>query len=138
MNRAAVVDTNIVVSGLLTSDPGSPTAVVLDGMLSGRFPFLLSEELLAEYRAVLLRPAIRKAHELSERQVDAILIAIVANAIIREPVRSDTAPDRGDQHLWDLFTADASAILITGDALLLRKPPRGRPFCAAAFVKSLD
>ncbi len=37
-----VVDTNVVVSGLLSSQPQSPPCLVLDGMLEGRFPFLLS------------------------------------------------------------------------------------------------
>lgn len=38
----AAIDTNVVVSGLLTADPASPTARILDGMLDGRFPYLLS------------------------------------------------------------------------------------------------
>ncbi len=56
----AVIDTNVVVSDLLTGEPVPPTAVLLDGMLRGRFTYLLSLELLAEYREVLLRPRIRR------------------------------------------------------------------------------
>ena len=55
----AVIDTNVVVSALLTGEPVSPTAVVLDDMLRGRFAYPLSLELLAEYREVLLRPRTR-------------------------------------------------------------------------------
>ena len=43
--RALVVDTNIVVAGLLTGDPDSPTARVLNGMLEARFVYLLSPAL---------------------------------------------------------------------------------------------
>jgi len=57
----AVIDTNVVVSGLLTSLAASPTVRILDGMLVGAFRFLLSVELLAEYRAVLLRQKIRRS-----------------------------------------------------------------------------
>ncbi len=47
----AVIDTNAVVSGLITASPGAPTALLLDGMLAGRFLYLFSDALLAEYRA---------------------------------------------------------------------------------------
>jgi len=43
---AAVIDTHVVVAGLLTRDAGSPTAKILDGMSRGAFPFLLSTALL--------------------------------------------------------------------------------------------
>jgi hypothetical protein len=48
IQRLAVVDTNVVVEGLLTKDPAAPTARILDGMLAGSFPFILSVVLLAE------------------------------------------------------------------------------------------
>ena len=44
---AAVIDTNVVVAGLLTENTRSPTARILDGMCKGAFPFLLSTALLA-------------------------------------------------------------------------------------------
>jgi uncharacterized protein len=47
-----VIDTNVVVVGLLTSHPDSPVARILDGMLAAAFAFVLSEALLAEYRVV--------------------------------------------------------------------------------------
>lgn len=52
-----VVDTNVVVAGLITGDQASPVARVLDGMLAARWPFALSEPLIAEYDRVLRRPA---------------------------------------------------------------------------------
>jgi predicted nucleic acid-binding protein len=127
--RAFVVDTSVVVAGLLTADPSSPTAVTVDGMLEARFVFLLSEELLIEYRKVLLRPAVRDRHGLDEREVDEILAEIVRNGIVREPPASDgrrsPAPDPGDQHLWDLVSTDSGAALVAGDRALLEEPPEG-------------
>jgi putative PIN family toxin of toxin-antitoxin system len=124
--RVFVVDTNVVVAGLLTGDEAAPTARVLEGMVAARFPFLLSSELLTEYREVLLRPAIRSRHGLGEDEIDALLTELVANAIIREPNRSDTqAPSRQDQHLWDLLETERGSVLITGDRRLLNQPPRG-------------
>ena len=41
MPRMVIVDTNVVVAGLLTSQIDSPTAQLLDAMLDGRLIFLL-------------------------------------------------------------------------------------------------
>jgi len=43
-----VVDTNVLVAGLLTTEQASPTARIVDGLLNGRVLFLLSPRLLAE------------------------------------------------------------------------------------------
>lgn len=122
--RAAVVDTNVVVAALLTADTASPTARVLDAMLDGRFPYLLSTALLAEYRQVLLRQKIRAHHGLDADEIDRILIALTVNAIVREPdLAQHQAPEPGDQHLWDLLATEPVATLVTGDRRLLDNPP---------------
>ena len=120
----AIIDTNVVVAGLITSDCGAPTARILDDMIRGCFPFLLSIDLLAEYRRVLLRDRMRKLHGLSAAEVDTMLVAIAANAIVREATgEKSPAPDPGDQHLWDLLAAVPGAVLVTGDAGLIRNAP---------------
>ena len=111
--RVAVVDTNVVVSGLLTSGIDTPTSRILDSMLSGALRFALSIELLAECRSVLLRKKIRSRHGLDEAQIDTILTAIAENAVICEP----------DLHLWALLAARPGAILVTGDQALVDNPP---------------
>ena len=125
MTVPVVVDTNVVVAGLISRPAESPVCRMLDGMLTGRLAFLLSVDLLDEYRRVLLRPAIENLHGLSADQVDAILTVIAANAIIREPISSQAlqAPDRGDDHLWELLAAVPGAMLVIGDRVLLEQPP---------------
>lgn len=118
-----IVDTNVAVAGLITTPGASPVVAILDAMLSGRLFYLLSPELLQEYRAVLLRPKIAKLHALGETELDDVLMELTANAIWREPHRSVPAPDRGDDHLWALLAAYESSILITGDRLLQANPP---------------
>src|ERR1700693_248 len=96
----AVIDTNVVVSGLLTAAAASPTAAILDGMLAGRFRFVLSVELLAEYREVLLRPKIRGRHGLSDAEIDTLLTEIAANGQILDVEPFGAGPRRkGDDHL---------------------------------------
>ena len=55
--QAVIVDTNVVVAGLLTASEASPddvdSACILDGMLAAAFPFVVSEALLAEYTRFL-------------------------------------------------------------------------------------
>jgi len=117
-----VVDTNVVVAGLLTGSSQSPVSSVLDSMLSGTLVFLLSPALLDEYRAVLSRPKIAALHGLSEGQIDELLVELTANAIWRKPESGSPAPDQGDDHLWALLLAHPGSALITGDRLLLENP----------------
>jgi uncharacterized protein len=120
-----LVDTNVVVAGLITSQADSPTAQILDAMLAGRLLYLLSPALLTEYRAVLLRPKLAGLHGLTPDEVDHLLAELVANAVWREPAAGDPAPDRGDDHLWALLAAHPGSTLVTGDTLLLENPPAG-------------
>jgi predicted nucleic acid-binding protein len=113
-----------VVSGVLTSAPGSSAGRILDAMLSGSFPFLLSIALLAEYREVLLRPRIQRRHGLTEEELDVILTQITSNGIVREaPPVPERAPDPKDNHLWELLATHPGAVLVTADRLLHQRPP---------------
>ena len=138
-----IVDTNVVVSGVLTSRPTAPTRRIVDGMLRGRFSYLLSQDLLAEYRQVLLRPKIVERHRLSQNQIDILLTEIVANAVMRSPAEpAESAPDPGDDHLWALIgcTPDDApdATLVTGDQKLISNPPeRGKVISPNDFSKQL-
>ena len=115
MNAPAIIDTNIVVAGLLTQRADAPVARILDGMLAARFPFALSEALLAEYRAVVLRPKLRARHGLEAGDIDVILTELA-------PAAGPPAPDPGDQFLWNLLAAHPGLILVTGDKRLLADP----------------
>lgn len=135
---AAVIDTNVVVAGLLTKDIYSPTARILDGICAGEFPFLLSTTLLAEYRQVLLRRRIRALHGSSEREVDALLMTLAANAIVREPQHRSGSPDPDDAHVWALVQSGASCGLVSGDhALLNSRAPRSPACTPRQFVELL-
>lgn len=135
---AAIIDSNVVVAGLLTQRSDSPVARILDGMLSAAFPFVLSEALLAEYHAVLVRPKLRKLHGLTVAEVDTVLTDLAQHAIVRAPTpAAPSAPDVGDQMLWDLLASEAGLIWVTGDQRLLDDAGmRGRVVSAQAFVAS--
>ena len=130
-----IVDTNVLVSGLLTSESDSPPAEIVDRILNGQLWFVLSVELLTEYRDVLLRPRIAARHGLTTDEIDRILFELTRNAVVREidPSRHDS-PDPGDAHLWGLMEAEPSAILVTGDKALLANPPSGRSVVSPALA----
>jgi putative PIN family toxin of toxin-antitoxin system len=138
--QAVIVDTNVVVAGLLTGNAASPVARILDGMLAATFPFVVSAALLAEYRTVLVRPALRKLHGLTVAEVEALLTDIAQHAIVLVPMPvpgAPPAPDPGDQLLWDLLAARAELLLVTGDkALLADRGMRSRVVTPLSFVES--
>jgi putative PIN family toxin of toxin-antitoxin system len=143
-----IVDTNVVVAGLLSADSASPVARVLDEMLAASFRYAVSQALLGEYRTVLLRPALRKLHGLSVDEVEQVLVDLAQRAVVlqavepRAPARSQAAwpraPDPGDQFLWNLLASRRDLVLITGDKRLLADPGmNGRVTSARAFVDGL-
>lgn len=134
IRRAVIIDTNVVVAGLLTAHNTSPVSRILDGMLRAAFPFVVSEALLAEYRTVLVRPALRKLHGLSNSEVETFLTDIVQHAIVLAPLAAPPAPDPGDQLLWALLAARDDLVLVTGDKLLLQDATlKGRVISPQAF-----
>jgi predicted nucleic acid-binding protein len=135
IGRPAIVDTNVVVAGLLTAHDASPVARILDGMLAGAFPFVVSEALLAEYHRVLVRPRVSKLHGLNESEVETILTDVAQHAIVLASAAAPPAPDPGDQFLWDLLAARPDLVLVTGDKRLLENATmRGRVISPQDFV----
>ena len=121
-----VVDTDVVVSGVLRFGQGAAPAVLLDRMLTGRFAFLVSASLLAEYRQVLLRPSIATSHGLPDSAVDRLLAALTMAGYLRQPddhVGSDDDPapvcPPGDEHVVRLLAREPVSVLVSGDRRLL-------------------
>ena len=136
MAKVFIIDTNVLVAGVITKDNQSPTVQIVDAILTGKILFLLSSELLQEYLEVLSRPKLKKLHQLSDSEVEQLLSEITANAIWQEPETKYIAPDPGDNHLWNLLMKHKDCTLITGDKILIEKPPVGRSVITpASFIK---
>ncbi|MDE2980310.1 MAG: PIN domain-containing protein [Gemmatimonadota bacterium] len=119
-----VVDTNVLVSGVIGIDPASPPARILDAMLDGRLLYLVSGALFAEYSDVLRRPAIARLHQLTGDELERLLTLLAANGMWRQPAVAASAPDAGDDHLWALLASWPDSRLITGDRRLRDNPPQ--------------
>lgn len=123
--KGCVVDTNVVVSGLISGAPSTPPARILDAMLDGRVIYLMSGDLLDEYSNVLRRPRLVRLHRRTDEQLDRLLSDLVANAIWRDPAAGGDAPDPRDGHLRALLSCHPQGLLVTGDRLLVENPPGG-------------
>ena len=102
----AVLDTNVIVSGLLS--PSGNARLILAMAFACKFDLIVSVELFAEYEAVIRRPKFRfRLEEIDEALTDRIVVAHVRSAFaarliapetrrlpaLRDRVR-DRAPDR--------------------------------------------
>jgi len=119
---------DVVVSGVLSfGRPSLPPALVLAGMIDGRLAFVLSADLLAEYRGVLARPALAERNVWVSADVDGLLADLTMAAYLRQPP-AEGAPDpddpwplapQGDEHIICLLAHEPRAALVSGDQLLL-------------------
>ena len=121
--KVYIIDTNVIVSGLIGADSNSPPARILNAMLDGELLYLMSDNLLNEYSSVLHRPRLVREHDRSDEELGQLLTELAANAIWLEPTVTGDAPDAGDNHLWALLASRSRGQLITGDRLLLENPP---------------
>ena len=83
----AVIDTNVIVSALLTHNPLVATAKVLDFLSEGRIAPVYNEDIMSEYQDVLHR---RKFHFKEDK------IQMVLNYIRHYGIHSDRIPYTGD------------------------------------------
>lgn len=124
-SKVFIIDTNVIVSSVIAADSDSPPARILEAMLGGDMPYLMSDALLREYSSVLRRPRLTRRHERTDDEIDHLLGDLTVNAMWREPSDSDDAPDPGDAHLWALLASHPRSQLVTGDRLLMENPPSG-------------
>jgi putative PIN family toxin of toxin-antitoxin system len=75
---AAVVDTNVLISGLISA--GGPPRQIVDAGLQGHYELVTSLYLVQELAHVLSTPRIRKRLGLRDDEVQAILAGILAKA----------------------------------------------------------
>jgi len=136
----AVVDSNVLVAGLLSNRADSPVVRILDGMCSATFPFAVSIDLISEYHRVLRYPKVARVHGFEDAQVNELLSGLVTHAVVRESVAVDVdIDDPADVFLFELLATLPSGVLVTGDKQLRRQAPNWASVVSPrAFVELLD
>jgi putative PIN family toxin of toxin-antitoxin system len=105
-----VIDTNVLVSALLTSG-GLPEAVI-DLAISGEVQWFASESVLAEYEEVLKRP--RLAID-SGKAVDAMTRIRAIVSVVSPSIRVAAASDPDDNQFLECAEAAQANYLVTGN-----------------------
>ena len=104
-----VIDTNVVVSGLL--NPHGPSARVLDAILDGRVKLVYDARILAEYRDVLHRPRLKIAPE----KIQAFLSELRSQLMVTPRALVVSAPDADDIVFVETALATADKTIVTGN-----------------------
>ncbi len=140
----AVVDTNVIVAGVLTSNPRSASRSLIDRLWSGEFTLVLSPDALREIQDVLQLPRLRALHRLAD---DDILhfcraLEIVSRMLVPSETVSPAVPRDATDAKWLALALQADAdYLVTSDKRhlhRLRRVGRTRIVTPAAFLRALD
>lgn len=114
MKCYAVIDTNVLVSALLSSHNDAATVQVVDKIFSEEIVPLYSTEIIAEYNAVLHR----KKFKFSDDSINILLSVIEQNGIFAFPNASgEILPDMKDLPFYEvvLEKQNKDAYLVTGN-----------------------
>lgn len=113
--RHWVIDTNVVVSGLLS--PQGSSARVLDAILEGRLKLVYDARILAEYRDVLRRPRLK----LAPAKIQAFLKGVLGQTMVVPHPVTLNAPDVDDIVFVEAALATIDKTIVTGN--LAHYPP---------------
>ncbi|MCM1105214.1 MAG: putative toxin-antitoxin system toxin component, PIN family [Clostridium sp.] len=114
MSVLAVIDTNVIISVLLTRNKESATYRVIQAVLDGRITPLYHPEILEEYKEVAHRP---KFHIHAE-DIDVILEAVETFGIEVQPSSTgEIIPDMDDLIFYEVTMEKRgdNAYLVTGN-----------------------
>jgi putative PIN family toxin of toxin-antitoxin system len=114
----AVLDTNVLVSALIS--PGGGSARLLLELRSGAFELIVSPLLLVELREVLRRDKFRRY--VSQGEADAYVELIRTESVIHAdpaPSPETLSADPDDEYLIDLARDAQADAIVSGDAHLL-------------------
>ena len=114
MKLCAVIDTNVIVSALISKTDDAATVQIVRAMLQGRFTPLYHEDILAEYSDVLHRPRFH----LTEDVIQTVLAAIKQYSIEVFPQPSgEILVDMDDLVFYEvaLEKREDNAYLVTGN-----------------------
>ena len=109
-----VVDTNIIVSGLMTT--ATPPAQILNAVHSKKVVLLVSDEVVEEYLRVLEYPHIRKYKKITDETVSLLTALFLEEAErieILSPIKKSQDPD--DDKFLSLAVEGKAHFLVPAD-----------------------
>ena len=125
----AVIDTNVLVSALITHNPEAATAKVVRLLFDHVFVPIYDTDIIAEYEEVLHR----EKFPILPYAADALISYIIENGV--EASRVDFAelmPDEDDRVFYEVSLSNEDSFLVTGN--LKHYPTSPRVITPAAFI----
>ena len=109
----AVIDTNILISALLSKKEDSATVKIIEKLISGVIIPVYSKEILSEYREVLSR----KKFSFSQDTIGYLLSAIEKFGILVQTSEKEniSLPDVKDIPFYKIIKENSNVYLVTGN-----------------------
>ena len=108
----AVIDTNVLVSALITHNAESATAKVVRLLLEQDFVPLYDADIIAEYEDVLHR----SKFPILKETADALISFIIENGVESSRVNfAESIPDEDDRVFYEVALSKEDAFLVTGN-----------------------
>lgn len=117
----AVIDTNVIVSSLITKNPESPTMQIVKALWQGLITPLYNEAILTEYNKVLRR----KKFHLDEEMIESVVYYIETNGKqIDSEHFEGMMPDEKDRPFYEVSLSDERSFLVTGNLKHFPQTPK--------------
>lgn len=108
----AVIDTNVLVSAILTKNVQSPTLRVMEAVFERQIVPLYDNEIISEYADVLHR----KKFGFAENLINSYLNAMKKEGVLAQRVKStEHFPDPKDIVFYEVALSKEDAFLVTGN-----------------------
>ena len=125
----AVIDTNVLVSALITKNPKAATTKVVRLLLDNGFVPMFDADIIAEYEDVLHRSKFPILPEVA----DALISYIVEHGVESSRVNFDEPmPDEDDRVFYEVTLSKEDSFLVTGN--LKHYPTSPRVITPAEFI----
>ena len=116
-----VIDTNVLVSALITKNPEAATAKVVRLLLEQEFVPLYDADIIAEYEDVLHR----SKFPILKETADALISFIIENGIESSRVDfEESMPDEDDRVFYEVSLSQDDSFLVTGNLKHYPMSPR--------------
>lgn len=117
----AVIDTNVIVSALLSKNSHSSTTMVYEAILDGLLIPVYNEEILKEYLDVLSRKKFPFAKE--DIQYIELLLTHIGIKMDRTKTNEEIFQDQKDVVFYEVVLSKEDAYLVTGNIKHFPKKP---------------
>ena len=125
----AVIDTNVLVSALITRNPESATVKVVRLLLDNEFVPLYDADIITEYEDVLHRSKFPILPEVA----DALISYIVEHGVeVSRVIFDEPMPDEDDRVFYEVTLSKEDSFLVTGN--LKHYPTSPRVITPADFI----